>query len=221
MIRAAIAFFFALCGVANAQLSGGLQFPGPGTAHSAGVATTTWDPATVGPGITLSGGNLTASSVAGGNANARSVASHTTSKYYFEGTWTVQSNGIVGFMDSTFVNNTYMGNGAAIGAFSGGWLTNGGGTTTAPSIVVGHRYGFAVDIPNKTAWVIDWDAGTPQWNADATANPATNVNGVNFSLGMNSGTYLAGVTPGGALDSFTANFSGPYFGTVPSGFGNW
>src|SRR6187551_413431 len=36
MIRLALIAWLALCGVANAQLSGGLQFPGPGTAHSAG-----------------------------------------------------------------------------------------------------------------------------------------------------------------------------------------
>jgi len=36
MIRLALIAWLALCGVANAQLSGGLQFPGPGTAHSSG-----------------------------------------------------------------------------------------------------------------------------------------------------------------------------------------
>lgn len=36
MLRLALFAWLALCGVANAQLSGGLQFPGPGTAHSAG-----------------------------------------------------------------------------------------------------------------------------------------------------------------------------------------
>jgi hypothetical protein len=34
MIRFVLAFFLAFCGTANAQLSGGLQFPGPGTPHS-------------------------------------------------------------------------------------------------------------------------------------------------------------------------------------------
>ena len=40
MIRLALIAWLALCGVANAQLSGGLQFPGPGTAHSAGASYT-------------------------------------------------------------------------------------------------------------------------------------------------------------------------------------
>lgn len=43
MIRLVLALYLALCGVANAQLAGGLQFPGPGTAHTAGVAAPTID----------------------------------------------------------------------------------------------------------------------------------------------------------------------------------
>lgn len=40
MVRLALVAWLALCGVANAQLSGGLQFPGPGTVHSTGGAYT-------------------------------------------------------------------------------------------------------------------------------------------------------------------------------------
>lgn len=40
MIRLVLALYLALCGVASAQLAGGLQFPGPGTAHSTGTTYT-------------------------------------------------------------------------------------------------------------------------------------------------------------------------------------
>lgn len=48
IVRLALVAWLALCGVANAQMAGGLQFPGPGTAHSAGGAY-------VGPGDVVSG----------------------------------------------------------------------------------------------------------------------------------------------------------------------
>jgi hypothetical protein len=43
MLRLVLAAWLALCGVANAQMNGGVQFPGPGTAHSSGAAfSLTW-----------------------------------------------------------------------------------------------------------------------------------------------------------------------------------
>lgn len=40
MLKLALAIVLSLCGIANAQLSGGLQFPGPGTAHTVAAAYT-------------------------------------------------------------------------------------------------------------------------------------------------------------------------------------
>lgn len=51
MIRLAVAIFLSLCGVANAQMAGGLQFPGPGTPHSVAAAYQ-------GPGDVVSGATV-------------------------------------------------------------------------------------------------------------------------------------------------------------------
>ena len=64
MIRLALIAWLALCGVANAQLSGGLQFPGPGMAHSSGSGCAdanviAWKAAVVTAGGTVSGGQET------------------------------------------------------------------------------------------------------------------------------------------------------------------
>jgi hypothetical protein len=50
MVRFILIAWLALCGTANAQLSGGLQFPGPGTAHSSATYT--------GPGDVKSGATV-------------------------------------------------------------------------------------------------------------------------------------------------------------------
>ncbi len=80
---------------------------------------------------------------------------------------------------------------------------------------------MAIDIDNRAAWVIDITAGG-QWNANATANPATNTNGATMTAPLNSGNLYVAATVENSGDTVTFNFGGsPYVGSVPAGFGNW
>jgi hypothetical protein len=222
----ALAFCALLLNAASAQLNGGLMFPGPGTPASSGAATTTLDPAFTNGAMALSNGNLTATHVSG-NGVLRSIANHSSGKYYWEITVTVSANApIMGICSSTEVNSTFLtSDGKSAAIFSGsGWLSGGtlSGTTTAPNANLTHTYGFAMDATNKTIWVVDVTAGTGQWNANATANPVTNTNGANFSAASDLGTasLYPAITLSGS-DSATFNFGATaYAGTPPVGFGN-
>ncbi len=68
-------------------------------APGGGSSTTTFDPSNKGSNITLSGGNLIATSGSTGtpNTSVLSVASHSTGKFYLEWKWTNVSTGQDGF----------------------------------------------------------------------------------------------------------------------------
>jgi hypothetical protein len=189
-------------------------------------STTTFDPANLGSTQALSGGNLTVTGT--GNGTARTLASHTTGKYYTEVTVNSLSgnNSAIGAVDSSALLNDYLGHESdSFGApYSGaGWITNGGGTTTSPPFIAGHVYALAIDIDNGVGWIKDVTAGG-NWNSNASASPATNSLGAGFSNTMipaSPAIYMA-VTVGISGDSLTANFGATaYVGTPPAGFGNW
>jgi hypothetical protein len=189
------------------------------------VTTTTLDPANKGASQTLSNGNLTTTGN-GTNGIARSIASHTTGKYYYEVTIGSVSNLLVGFVNAGESLNAYVGGSVnSLGAANGGgWLGDAGGTTTSATLVNGHVYGLAIDLGAMKAWILDITSGTGQWNANATANPATGVNGCTygaFGLGFTPPIYAAGTAAANG-NNMTFNFGATaYTGTPPSGFGNW
>lgn len=193
-----------------------------------GAPTTTLDPAKTGSAQILSNGNLTVSYTSGGDGSSLSIASHVSGKYYAEFTvGSAQTNTGFGFANSSLLfasgSGDFIGNtGGSLGMGYGSntsWFGGGsGGTMTAPAIVATHTYGLALDMDNHAAWVKDLTAGG-NWNANGTANPATNTNGVTFTI---SGAVFTGSTLGGSGDSVTFNFGATaYTGTLPSGFGNW
>jgi hypothetical protein len=191
-------------------------------------ATATLDPAFIlSSTVSLSAGNLRVTNGPGGNNVARSTAGHNTGKYYWEVTVTSVSNFMNGICSANAVNNTYMSSdGNTAGLYGGsGWLGGGtlSGTTTGPDAnLTGHVYAFALDTGNKRVWARDVTAGG-LWNANATADPATNVNGCNYSASNNLGStaVYASVSCNGAGDNVLYNFGGTaYLGTPPAGFGN-
>lgn len=221
MLLRALLVFALLIGGANAQMNS--YFPGPGMAHSTAPATTTLDPTNIAPTINLSLGNLTATGASFTNGIARSITSHAAGKYYAEFTVTNDNgNATFGITNTGHTLIDFMGNGgtAAVNYAPGtGWLGTVSGTTTADPIVVGHTYGLAVDVGNATAWVKDLTI-PGNWNANVSADPATNTNGCSFSAV--TGSIIAALSVNDTGNSITVNFGATaYVGTPPAGFGNW
>lgn len=198
-----------------------------GVGSSGGVAfTTTLDPSNLGSTQALSLGNLTVTG-SGGNGIARSISNHSSGKYYCEVTCTTVDNAAIGVCDASMSVNSYLGAvGDSTGVFNGGsaylgagsWIS---GTTTVDGPVASHVFAIALDVGNLSLWIKDLTAGG-NWNANASANPATNTDGAILNGGLASGVLYAAATCANPGDSVTFNFGGSaYGGTVPSGFGNW
>jgi hypothetical protein len=193
---------------------------------AAAATTTTWDPVNIGSGITLSGGNLIASLGSSPSGSmVRSLASHTTGKYYFE----------VTINSTPDVNDTSVGlaNASAPFSFPGvdsnGMGFNGQGqlvinsavsSTVTVTYAAGDTVGIAVDMGSNLIWFRNLIAPTT-WNNGGTANPATGVGGVSYSV--NPGPYFAStglIQFGGGAQS-TGNLGATaYVASAPSGFGN-
>jgi hypothetical protein len=201
--------------------AGCMSLMGAGSCGGA-PASTTFDPVNLGSTITLSGGNLTATG-SGGNSLTRTLASHSSGKYYAEFTVGAATNIGVGVVAAAFGVNDYIGDGSSVGTgYGSAYLGSVSGTTTCDSIqTVGHTYGVAVDVGNRTMWVKDLTAGG-NWNANVSANPATNTNGAILGGTVATGAIFLAFTPGFNGDNATFNFGATaYVGTPPSGFGNW
>jgi hypothetical protein len=184
------------------------------------VANTTWNPSDKDTGVTLSGGNLTATTGAGGFGWVRAVDKQVTGKFYWEITCTTFASGSSG-----------LGIARSIAALSGGPLVAGtctvnragtisiDGTSAGISIgtiVNGTVVCIAFDAAARLIWFRSGAAGN--WNNNASNNPATSVGGVAtyFGLAIPAYPFFSGV---GASDAGTANFGDSAFvGTVPSGF---
>jgi hypothetical protein len=190
------------------------------------AATTTWNPSTKSTQITLSGGNLVATSSAGTGACAFSVASQSTGKYYMEWTLTTKTGGAgtagVGLANSSFPvdSGLFLGqNSDGIGCFDDGTIyLNGvssggvGATFTSGDVVC-----MAIDATGDLGW---WRKNGGNWNNNGAANPATGANGINIAA--ITGALFVATELESNLSVCTANFGATaYAQTPPSGFGNW
>lgn len=200
---------------------------------SGGPATTTFNPADKGTLITLSGGNLTVTGGSSSNPNAgmvRSIASHSTGKFYNEFTITADTG--FGFgcgvgvanatqtlngTDSTRLGNTI--NGICAYSSSSDVFFNGTNVGSCASFSTGNTVGMAVDLGAQLFWITD-DGTT--WNAGGSANPATGVGGYSFS-GVTGAVFAAiDMSADSTAGVGTANFGGSsYLFLTPVGFGNW
>jgi hypothetical protein len=201
------------------------------TAIGGGTVYATFDG--VNTNVTISGGGLIVTHSGGGTYNgARSTMQKNSGKWYFEVTKHLQTfpHNVVGILtaagtytdivwnwtnslaDRSFVNPNY----DTITGPSGTSGANLSGTTVPadPEII-----GVAVDLTNWMVWFRVAPAGN--WNGSGTANPATNIGGINISV-LNTTTVAPAVGFNGGASSgevFTGNFGASTFsGTVPSGF---
>jgi hypothetical protein len=192
----------------------------PGTTYA------TWDAATA-TAATLAGGNLAATNTGTTSMDqgvkVANAAGKTTGKYYFEGACTTKINGAcLGFGIGTFASTyTFMGERATTGNVC--YILDGycGTMWTYPftigAVAQGEAICIAADITNRRIWFRRGAAGN--WNASATANPATNTEGQVIPAGTMVPFATFGGLNGVANNVITGNFGASGFaGAVPSGF---
>ena len=189
------------------------------------MANTAWNPSDKSAGITLSGGNLIATNTNNNICGVRAVDRQITGKFYWEVTYnTVTYNGdAAGVINAAFALATIpitapLGS-PVIGLQQNGAMTGG---VTGPSfgaIAAGSVVCFALDAASGLFWARVGAAGN--WNASATANPATGAGAVSIlSLGLGGGIPIyPWCEVSNTNDVMTANFGDSAFsGAVPSGF---
>lgn len=205
----------------------GLQHIWGAAPSGGGGGTTTFDPVNISSNIFLTNSNLTANldGLGGPYASARSLASHSTGKFYFEITDTVgvDSNVAVGIINASGSLNTYLGvDSNSISVFGGGgnWTINNTNVGSAPLFTSGDIVGIAVDFGAGLIWLRNLSAPTT-WNGGGSADPAAGLGGQ--SISAITGPYFAGLSMNGSGSGYimTGNFGGSsYVASAPSGFGN-
>lgn len=183
------------------------------------VAYTTWNSADKSSNVALDGTALIVSCTSNGDGAVRSIDKKSTGKFYWE-----------------IPSTTFNGADAGCGVATAGAVLATIGTTVANAFMAfksGNVYSntvlqfnigtlasssaqFAMDCDHKRMWVRK--AGG-NWNGSATANPATNTEGVDVSSWFSTGLHAAGSIQNNASDTMTANFGASAFAfSVPSGF---
>jgi len=175
---------------------------------------TTWNPADKTGNTTLSNGNLT-SAFSTTNDGVRSVYSDSAGKWYWEAIFTSGAGAGVGFANASAVLGTvWSTNGVNAVLYKNG-STYVNGVSQGVSITFLFRtFGIAIDFAAQRVWLKNVTDGG-NWNNNVSADPATNVGGVNIAA---IGSPLFALLAGGS-NNWTANFGATAFaGTVPSGF---
>lgn len=185
--------------------------PGPGTVHSAGVASTTWNPADQAGGST-SPGDLVWNYAGGGtDGGIRSIGSTSSNKRYFEISGTIAgANAGIGLANSSAVLTTAGNTANDVAALytSGNFWVAGSQVlagATASWSGVASTIGVAVDFPNKLIW---FTLNGSTWSN--SGNPAAGTGGMSFST--LTGAYFAmSLGNAGNNAAFTANFGASAF----------
>lgn len=193
---------------------------------------TTLDPANKNVGVTLSNGNLTATTAVANYESVLSTTSKTSGKFYFE--VTINATGGSGAL-TWGVAQTLPPVGTGIGAtgalgyslFSVAFFADGTEKVGAPNQPSG-IVGIAIDFSNKNIWF--FFPATNNWNGVPADNPATNTGGLNGASWYNgalSATLFSGAPVFAGCSAFnnseiTFNFGAtPYNHPIPAGFLSW
>jgi len=194
------------------------------------MAFTVWDTVQKSAGLTLSGGNLTATGNISLNG-VRAADTQTSGKFYFEITTgatygtsqnsigicngNVSSSNIANSMGSTLLN-------VAITAKGSGniFVNNVNSGLTIGAIAINTVVCVAVDLSAKLIWFRKGAAGS--WNATSgsTNDPATGVGGASIaSIAPAYQNFYPAIGLASSGDTVTANFGATGFtGSVPSGY---
>lgn len=191
---------------------------------AAAPSTTTWNPADKNAGITLSNGNLTATT----NASAisvRGIASHSTGKFYYSIHIDALTNVnyLIGMGNASMSLSSFVGadaNGISLNTGNGQILVSSASIAVIQTAAQGDTVDMAVDIGGQLIW---FRTNGGNWNNSGTANPATGVGGISYAAsGLGAGPYFPAWAGFGSADAITANFgASAYAFAAPAGFGNW
>lgn len=202
--------------------NGGFTFAGQDATLTKSASLTTWNPSDKSTDVTLSNGNLTATTDQGFSlACTRSIASHSTGKYF--ASFTV--NDVTGASALGIANGTKSLTGAPGGDLNscgclvenGNVSVNSGGIGTAAAMSNNDIIDMAVDLSAELIW---FRVNGGNWNNSGAANPATGAGGFDFS-GANAGPWYA-ICEGNFNRAWIANFGATsYTHAAPSGFLNW
>lgn len=180
----------------------------------------TWDPGNKGIGVTLSGGNLTATMGAGLQGVVLSTISKFSSKWYWE--ITVGATGphmIIGVALSSINLNFFL------GGVTGGWgYTNDIGAPGQKVNVSFSAYGATYTTGDVISNAWDADNGFIYWGKNGTWQnggvPTSGGAGTGAAFNIGAGTTIfAGWSSAAGPESGTANFgASPFSFSVPSGY---
>jgi hypothetical protein len=188
------------------------------------VANTVFNLSDKSANLTLSGGNLIATTTSSALASVRSVDRQVAGKFYWEITCNTLTNSSasVGMATTAIAQPIFITGGAGPGTCG----VNRAGSVYVDGVIVGGIafgtiangtvVGVAFDADARLVWFRLGAAGN--WNMSATASPTTGAGGVAVFLGRGIPAHPA-VCFAATSDQITANFGDTAFtGTVPSGF---
>lgn len=168
------------------------------------------------PNLTLSGGNLVATSTgAGGVYTDRAISGLT----YWETVLTTLTGAPVLGIAS---NNWNQSSAPGVGGDSVGWTAttgvvrnNNATLTTIQTAAGGDRVCFAYHALFRLLWI---RTNSGNWNNSGTADPATLVGGIDVSSISVLGTLRPCIFASASGTVFTNTFSSPFTNAVPSGY---
>lgn len=171
--------------------------------------TTTWNPSDKATGLTLSNGNLTATSDASSVTAVRSTTTSGAGKRAFQATLSLNTTGrLVGIANGTYdvFSASAIGgdtNAVAYDPSTGAVTLNSISIATVSTAVNGDAINIVLDASNKLLWI---RVNVGNWNASGSANPGTGVGGISLAS-MSAGPYYAIAGFGSVTTrSITANF---------------
>lgn len=208
------------------------SLPGGGGTTPPPTVTAAFDPIVVPAGITLSNGNLTATSTVAGWQTTRAIAGQSVGKFYAEATINALTDSVgLGFCNASELNSAELGsdtNGIMIfaGATAGIFYNGGVAQNVGSPPIQGQVLGVAIDLVSKLVWF--YNPQTQQWNGDVlnNQNPATGLGGLPITPvalpgGVAGPVYLAASLEG-VGDAVTLNAGAtPFVNPLPSGFASW
>lgn len=189
---------------------------GLGTYSELSIVPGAWNPVDITPTTTLSNGNLTVTAASGTSRGVRGTKGLFTGKNYWEGTVVVQTSiaDLIGI--GTFSAPLGVAGGACAVIRGGQVSINGSFGVSFGPLVNGDVIQIASDLDARLIW-FRIPRISPNWNANASANPTTNVGGLSISSLVGALFPFAGMANAG--DSWTANFGAtPFANPVPAGF---
>ena len=191
---------------------------------TASVAATTWNPAAIGTGITLTNGNLTANPTSvSGWTSGRATTSKASGKWYFEvtiGASGTNTNVEIGVMNSGATLSSYIGsdtNGFGIGGSPTSYqICGSSGGVTSFNYSNGAVIGIALDVTNRLIY----------YSINGTWAPSQNPSGGTGGQSLSACSLSSGFFPGVAFfattaNTLTGNFGPSFSETVPTGFSGW